>query len=77
MWGTSRRRRQTKGRHDHRPEPGVYLREALDHLCLTRPGLRWYPATRHTFASNRVLSGESIEKLKEIPGHCSVVMTER
>ena len=48
--------------------PVIYMRETLDHLGLTRPGLRWYQATRHTFASNWVLSGGSIEKLKEIRG---------
>jgi integrase len=40
-------------------------------------GPRWYQATRHTFASQWVLAGGSIEKLKEILGHYSVVMTER
>ena len=57
--------------------PGTDLRETLDHLGLARPGLRWNQATRHTFASRWVLSGGSIEKLKEILGHYSVVMTER
>ncbi|MGA8892364.1 MAG: site-specific integrase [Anaeromyxobacteraceae bacterium] len=57
--------------------PGVYLAEALVKLELARPGLRWYQATRHTFASQWVLAGGSIEKLKEILGHYSVVMTER
>jgi hypothetical protein len=33
--------------------------------------------TRHTFASQWVMGGGSIEKLKEILGHDSVVMTER
>ena len=33
--------------------------------------------TRHTFASQWVLGGGSIEKLKEILGHYSVVVTER
>ena len=47
--------------------PGIYLRETLDDLGLTRPGLRWYQATRHTFASNWVLSAGSIEKLKDTP----------
>jgi integrase len=57
--------------------PGVYLAETLVKLELARPGLRWYQATRHTFASQWVLAGGSIEKLKEILGHYSVVMTER
>jgi integrase len=37
----------------------------------------WYQATRHTFASHWVMAGRSIEELKEILGHYSVVMTER
>jgi integrase len=57
--------------------PGEYLQEALERLGLARPGLRWYQATRHTFASQWVMSGGSIEKLKEILGHYSVVVTER
>jgi len=44
---------------------------------LARLGLGWYEATRHTFASQWVMAGGSIEKLKEILGHYSVVMTER
>ncbi|MCA9668102.1 MAG: tyrosine-type recombinase/integrase [Myxococcales bacterium] len=39
--------------------------------------LTWYRATRHTFASHWVMDGGSIEKLCEILGHCSVVVTER
>lgn len=57
--------------------PGTYLRAALTALGLARPGLGWYEATRHTFASQWVMAGGSIEKLKEILGHYSVVMTER
>lgn len=57
--------------------PGEYLREALDQLGLARPGLGWYEATRHTFASQWVMAGRSIEELKEILGHYSVVVTER
>jgi integrase len=57
--------------------PGPYLRRVLEPLGLARPGLGWYEATRHTFASHWVLSGGSIEKLKEILGHYSVLMTER
>src|SRR5437762_6365495 len=55
--------------------PGNYLRAALEQLELTQPGLGWYEATRHTFASQWVLSGNSIEKLSAILGHYSVVMT--
>jgi integrase len=57
--------------------PGIYLRAALEQLGLTRAGLGWYEATRHTFASQWVMGGASIEKLKEILGHYSVVMIER
>ncbi len=56
--------------------PGKFLRATLDRLGLARPGLGWYEATRHTFASQWVLASQSIEKLKEILGH-SVVITER
>jgi integrase len=41
------------------------------------PALSWYQATRHTFASQWVLAGGAIEKLREVMGHCSVVVTER
>jgi site-specific recombinase XerD len=34
-------------------------------------------AGRHTFASQWVLSGGSIEKLREILGHSTVLVTER
>jgi integrase len=57
--------------------PGKHLRATLKRLGLERPGLGWYEATRHTFASQWVLSGGSIEKLKEILGHYSVIVTER
>ena len=49
----------------------------LKALGITRSSLGWYEETRHTFASQWVLAGGSIEKLEEIPGHYSVVMTER
>ncbi len=39
--------------------------------------LTGYQATRHTFASQWVLAGGSIEKLKEIMGHISVIVTEQ
>ncbi len=54
------------------------LRSATpNELGLAREGLRWYQATRHTFASQWVMNGGSIEKLKEILGHYAVVITER
>ncbi len=68
--------------------PGDWLRAVLkDHL--SRPGFGekaetekeqqklWYWCTRHTFASQWVMAGGSIEKLKEILGHYSVSVTER
>jgi integrase len=69
--------------------PGRYLRPALEACKVarapaptaedpkaTRP-LTWYECTRHTFASQWVLGGGSIEMLKEILGHSSVQVTER
>src|SRR5712671_3684006 len=56
--------------------PGPYLRAVLEKLKLARPGLGWYEATRHTFASQWVLAGNSIEKLSVILGHWSVTQTE-
>ncbi|MES1207230.1 MAG: site-specific integrase [Pseudomonadota bacterium] len=41
------------------------------------PPMRFYEATRHTFASQWVLSGQPIEKLSKIMGHSSVLVTER
>ncbi len=57
--------------------PGIYLRAALEQIKLDRPGLGWDEATRHTFASQWVIAGGSIEMLKESLGHYSVIMTER
>lgn len=39
--------------------------------------MTWYQATRHTFASQWVLHGGTLEKLREMMGHSSVVTTER
>jgi len=63
------------GKKIDKATPGNYLRAALEQLELTQPGLGWYEATRHTFPSQWVLSGNSIEKLSAILGHYSVVMT--
>ena len=41
------------------------------------PPMTWYQCTRHTFASQFVLGGGSIEKLSKIMGHASVTTTER
>ena len=65
------------GKHIAKQTPGKLLPITLKRLKLDRPGLGWYEATRHTFASQWVMSGGSIEKLKEMLGHYSVVVTER
>lgn len=56
---------------------GKRLKAALEKLKLTRPGLNWYRCTRHTFASQWVMGGGTIEKLAAILGHASVTTTER
>jgi integrase len=65
------------GGHLWEKTPNKYLQVTLKRLGLNRDGLDWYEATRHTFASQWVLNNGSIEKLKEILGHYSVVVTER
>jgi integrase len=65
------------GRELNKKTPGRNIHATLKRLGLERPGLGWYEATRHTFASQWVLEGGSIEVLKEILGHYSVVVTER
>jgi len=52
-----------------------HLRSALAACKL--PSLTRYQATRHTFASQWVLGGGSIEKLAAVMGHSSLVVTER
>lgn len=59
--------------------PGPYLRPVLEQLGLHAVAKyrdAWYAATRHTFASQWVLAGNSIEKLSVILGHWSVTQTE-
>ena len=51
------------------------MKQALK-KCGLRP-MTFYQAGRHTFASQWVLSGNSIYRLKEIMGHSSVQVTER
>ena len=51
------------------------LKKVLEALKL--PSVTWYEATRHTFASQWVLAGNSLEKLREIMGHSTVQVTER
>lgn len=52
-----------------------HLKAALADLKL--PSVTWYQATRHTFASQWVLSGGTLEKLRELMGHSTVIVTER
>jgi integrase len=40
------------------------------------PRMKFYCATRHTYASQWVMAGNSIEKLSKLLGHSSVVVTE-
>ena len=51
------------------------IKKACERLKL--PELTFYEAGRHTFASQWVLNGGSIEKLREILGHSTVLVTER
>jgi hypothetical protein len=51
------------------------LRAAL--AALELPKMTWYQATRHTFASQWVMAGGTIEKLREVLGHSTVLVTER
>lgn len=72
-----------------RPPPGsrskyLYQNEAVNEvkrvlkgLGLEQEGLGLYEASRHSFASQWVMSGRSIKKLSWILGHSSVVITER
>jgi integrase len=52
-----------------------HLAEALKACGL--PALTWYQCTRHTFASQFVLGGGSLEVLRQVMGHASVTTTER
>jgi len=54
---------------------GLAFHEAM--AALNLPAMRWYDATRHTFASQWVLNGGTLETLREMMGHSSVTMTER
>jgi len=53
----------------------AHLKTTITKLEL--PALTWYEATRHTFASQWVLGGNSLEKLREVMGHSTVQVTER
>lgn len=65
------------GKHVHKTTPGRHLRRALKKLGIEQPGLGWYEATRHTFASQWVLAGNTIEKLQLVMGHSSIAVTMR
>jgi integrase len=64
-------RRQFLGEH----RMTASIKKACKKLKL--PELTFYEAGRHTFASQWVLNGGSIEKLREILGHSTVQVTER
>ena len=68
--------RQT-GQHLDDAVMSRYLRDALEKLAIKRDGLGWYQATGHTFASQFVLAGGSLETLRRILGHSTVIVTER
>lgn len=63
------------GRNKKEQTLGDHLRAALTACEL--PAMSWYQATRHTFASHYVMDGRPLETLREILGHCSVLVTER
>ncbi len=54
---------------------GKEIATALAELEL--PEMRWYEATRHTFASQWVINGGTLETLAEMMGHSSITTTER
>jgi integrase len=53
-----------------------HLRKALA-ACKLPTELTWYQCTRHTFASQWVMSNGSIEKLAAVLGHSSTEVTRR
>src|SRR5512133_3385124 len=56
------------------------LHDALDAAlieCKLPPAMTWYQCTRHTFASQWVMAGRSMEKLAAILGHSSTEVTKR
>lgn len=68
-------RRRSKSSMLDEQSMGRALREALTSLEL--PRMTWYQTTRHTFASQWVLAGGTLEKLRELLGHSTVLVTER
>lgn len=72
----------TRGGTEERPPTFMRQHTLRRHLSValascSLPFLTWYQATRHTFASQWVLSGGSLEKLARVMGYNSVVVTER
>jgi hypothetical protein len=71
---------RSDGQRCDRHTLGSSLREAFETLGKSGaalPRMTWYQATRHTFASQWVLAGGSIEKLREAMGHSTALVTER
>ncbi len=54
---------------------GALIAEVLAECGL--PKMRWYEATRHTYASQWIINGGSLEMLRDMMGHSSVTTTER
>lgn len=64
-----------RGRFIGEKSMAALLYQSLETLGLE--SMNFYQATRHTFASQWVLHGGSLEKLREMMGHSSVIVTER
>ncbi len=69
--------RQRDGGHLSDRTMSSELRNVLKPLKLERPGLGWYEATRHTFASLYVLAGGAMEDLQRMLGHSTLLVTMR
>jgi integrase/recombinase XerD len=64
-----------RGLHMRQSTLRGHLDDVLEKLHI--PKMTFYQATRHTFASHWVLTGGSIERLRDIMGHSTVSVTER
>lgn len=53
-----------------------HLKKALKD-CKLPEELTWYQCTRHTFASHWIMDDRSIEKLQQVMGHSSIMVTQR
>lgn len=53
------------------------LAAVLAQLGISEPGLAWYEATRHTFASHWTMDGRTLERLQQILGHDDIRTTQR